>query len=66
MAACSLGKWPLALVALRNLAFRLSMALVSGMKYVTLWRCGHRGFRFGGYRVRGVQEEQLGQAVVTA
>jgi len=41
MAACSLGKWPLALVALRNLAFKLSIAFVSGMKYLTPWRGGH-------------------------
>ena len=32
--------------ALRNLAFGLSMALVSGMKWVTLWRCGGGQFRF--------------------
>jgi hypothetical protein len=35
-AACSLGKWPRWRTALRNLAFRLSMALVLGMKSATL------------------------------
>ena len=39
-AASSVGKWPLRSAALRNLAFKLSIALVSGMTSLTpLARC---------------------------
>ena len=46
MAACSLGKCPRARVARRNLAFKLSMAFVSGMKWGRLVRSVAGGRRF--------------------
>jgi hypothetical protein len=55
------GKWPRARMARRNRAFRLSMALVSGMKSRGASVASGRVLASLG-RVRGVPEEQLGQA----
>ena len=60
-AACSFGKCPRALTARRNLAFKLSIAFVSGMKYLgpeSALRhcCSVAGSGWG------CSEEQLGQA----
>ncbi len=61
--ACPVGKWPRARVARRILALSDSTALVSGMKWVApLARVPVRDLGSGIVRVRGVVEEQLGQA----
>ena len=60
-AAVSVGKCPRALTALRIRAFTLSIALVSGMRYVASRPAAEPTYGCGG-RARGVRRNQLGQA----